>query len=678
MRYRIKAQKAQTLTRRARNFSAIVFAHLVVLFAPFLIQPASLQTQSGKPPTVSIVPANIEAEIGQHVQLRTIATDARGRQTEVKAGFWIALPNDLATVDGDGKVSLLSAGEVQIVAIVSGKQVRTTIRVKPARITVIKIAKPNEPLLVGERMHLDAEAIDASGNPNKEMKLAWESDNPAVVAVDSTGQVTGLTVGKAKIIARIQAISSALPIEVTESDVHSLSLTPSQTTVRTGDVIRFTAEAKNQKGDAANFARVHWLASEGATIEADGAFVAQRPGQYTINASAGGKSATGVVTATARNVARELETIGRISLGAIHGSAVWPFGQYLYVATFKDELRVYDISDLKNPALVETLKLDARSLLDFSLTADGRIGVLTREGASNRQNGLLFLDTSDLAHPKILSSFTETISGAVHSAFIDGHYVYLTDDATGSMRVINFSDPKNPRQVARWELALPTTKPQTQHAMAGMSMGMRHLHDVQVKDGLAYLAYWRDGLVILDVGAGLRGGSPENPKLISQFRFNHADLYGKGWLAGTREVFRHKNYVFVGDEVIPAESDPNAGIRRLGRGILHVVDVSDIFNPRRVAEYALTEGSAYNAWADGDVLAMGFYGGGGRVLDISGELRGNLAEQDREIARLKTGVQEGEREQAPFTFSARIFGNYFIFNDMQTGIWITQLGKQLK
>ena len=67
-----------------------------------------------------------------------------------------------------------------------------------------------------------------------------------------------------------------------------------------------------------------------------------------------------------------------------------------------------------------------------------------------------------------------------------------------------------------------------------------------------------------------------------------------------------------------------------------------------------------------------------RVLDVSGELLGNLAEQGREIARLKTGLQNGERQQVPFTYGARIFGDYFFFNDLQIGIWITKLGKQLK
>ena len=37
------------------------------------------------------------------------------------------------------------------------------------------------------------------------------------------------------------------------------------------------------------------------------------------------------------------------------------------------------------------------------------------------------------------------------------------------------------------------------------------LHDVDVQDGLAYLSYWNDGLIVLDVGNGLREGTPSSP-----------------------------------------------------------------------------------------------------------------------------------------------------------------------
>ena len=81
--------------------------------------------------------------------------------------------------------------------------------------------------------------------------------------------------------------------------------------------------------------------------------------------------------------------------------------------------------------------------------------MISREDASNRKNGIAFYDTSDPAHPKLISDYTATVTGGVHSAFVDGHYVYLTDDATGSMRVIDFADVKNPKEVARWQTESP-------------------------------------------------------------------------------------------------------------------------------------------------------------------------------------------------------------------------------
>ena len=93
------------------------------------------------------------------------------------------------------------------------------------------------------------------------------------------------------------------------------------------------------------------------------------------------------------------------------------------------------------------MKVDARIVNDISTTADGKILVISREGSSNRKNGIAFYDTSDPAHPKPISEYTATVTGGVHSAFVDGHYVYLTDDATGSMRVIDFADVKNPKEV---------------------------------------------------------------------------------------------------------------------------------------------------------------------------------------------------------------------------------------
>ena len=266
------------------------------------------------------------------------------------------------------------------------------------------------------------------------------------------------------------------------------------------------------------------------------------------------------------------------------------------------------------------------------------------------------------------------VTGGVHSAFVDGHYVYLTDDATGSMRVIDFADVKNPKEVARWQTEGPTVTTMT--TKEGDHIVGRYVHDLQVKDGLAYLAYWHDGLVILDVGAGIKGGSPENPKFVSQFRFNHNELYGNGWLAGTHSVYRYRNYVFIGDEVFPAIFDIRSPKRIPVRGVVHVMDVSDINNPRKVAEYPVPEGGAHNMWVENDLMYVGYYSGGGRVVDVSGELRGDLYRQGREIARIYTGDADGFRPNLALTWGAQPHNGLIYFNDINSGLWIVKLGEK--
>jgi hypothetical protein len=415
-----------------------------------------------------------------------------------------------------------------------------------------------------------------------------------------------------------------------------------------------------------------------ATIYPDGAFVAVAPGTYKVTASVGSHYAEASITVTPRNVEREIDVVAHIPTNGSDGKPIqtseeWIVGNHLYVATIADRIYDYDVSEPSKPKALDSLKADARLINDVSTTPDEKVGVFTREGASTRKNGIVLFDPSDPAHLKVLSEYTETVTGGVHSAFINTHYVYITDDATGSLRVIDFQDTQHPKEVARWQVENATAA-SIAGPMGPMSSG-RYLHDLSVKDGLAYLAYWRDGLIILDVGNGMKGGSPEHPQLVSQYKFNHYELYGNGWLAGTHTTFRYKNYVFVGDEVFPAQFDIDSKERIPVRGICHVMDITDIEHPREVAIYEVPEGGIHNFWADNDMLFIGDYAGGGRVLDISGELRGNLYQQGREIARIWTGDPAGYRANLPFSWGAQPANGLIYYNDINTGIWIAKLGK---
>lgn len=630
--------------------------------------------------TIEIKSPTAEAEVGKPLKFTALAKDEAGIAVNEKPSTWFAAPFDLAHADDDGNVSFFQPGEVLVGAIVGGKPGFMKIMVKRTPISRIEIEPLKHSLFAGGRYRLNAIPRSSNGDPRTDAVVDWTSDNSAIVKVDAAGVITAVKEGKATISAGSGVAKGSLAVTVVPSSLTGLSIDPGSTKARTGEVVRLNAKARGATGAFDNFS-VSWaVEGEGARVDDDGAFIAELPGTYIVTATTGALQSHTSIVVTPRNAERTLEVVGHVLTkdmvdknGAVVPTAEqWIFGNYAYVATISDKLLVYDITDPANPKLTETLKVDARIINDVSTTADGKIGVLTREGASSRKNGIVFLDTSDLAHPKVLSEYTATVTGGVHSAFIDGHYVYLTDDATGSMRVIDFKDVKNPKEVARWQVetdVVTTIKTKEGDVTAG-----RYLHDLQVKDGLAYLAYWRDGLIILDVGNGMKGGSPEKPMLVSQLRFNHHELYGNGWLAGTHSVFRYKNYVFVGDEVFPPIFDIQGKARIPVRGIFHVVDVSDIMNPKKVATYEVPESGAHNMWVENDMMYLGYYNGGARVLDVSGELRGDLYKQGREIANLWTGHPEGFRPNLPFTWGAQPHNGMIFFNDLNTGLWITKLG----
>jgi plastocyanin len=649
-----------------------------------------LPSTSVAPASVEISPNTLDAHVGEKVKFSAAAKDAAGNAIAEKPSVWFAAPFDLAGADEAGEVAFHAPGVVTVGAVIAGKTGYATVNVSDSKVTAVEIEPPAYPsVVVGGAEKLTAITRAANGNPRTDVAVKWTSEKPSTASVDAAGLVTGIAPGSVTIKATSEGVSNTVTLHVVRDTTRKLTVKPASAEARTGDVVHFSATALDGAGGHLKDPPVRWsLSGSGsgsggaAAVYPDGAFVAEKAGTYVVVASSGQHSAVASVVVRPRNVEREVEVVAHVPMPDLQMSEEWIIGHHAYLATIADKLFVYDIADPANPKLLDTLKVDARLINDISTTPDEKIGVFTREGASNRKNGIVFLDTSDAAHLKVLSEYTATVSGGVHSAYIDGHYVYITDDATGSLRIIDFQDAKHPKEVARWEAQNPTAVSiSTKH---GTVTSGRYLHDLQVKDGLAYLAYWRDGLIILDVGNGMAGGSPENPKLVSQYHFNHYELYGDGWLAGSHSVFRYKNYLFVGDEVFPAIFEIDDRDRIPVRAICHVMDVSDIKHPREVAQYEVPEGGSHNFWAANDMLYEGYYSGGARVLDISGELRGDLYRQGREIARFWTGDSKGFRPNLPFVWGGQpcsvtcdspLLNSLIYFNDIHSGLWITKLGE---
>ena len=108
-------------------------------------------------------------------------------------------------------------------------------------------------------------------------------------------------------------------------------------------------------------------------------------------------------------------------------------------------------------------------------------------------------------------------------------------------------------------------------------------------------------------------------------------------------------------------------------GRLQVLDVSDIDHPRSVAWYEPEFGGVHNVWVAGDTLYMGAYNAGFRAFDISGELRGDLRAQGREMAHLNTADMEGKTQNSAMTWGVVVKDGLAYVNDDNNGLWIVRM-----
>jgi hypothetical protein len=396
------------------------------------------------------------------------------------------------------------------------------------------------------------------------------------------------------------------------------------------------------------------LTSEGE----EGVFVAETPGVYRVTAQIGMNSSRSLLIQVGeRESASRLVKVGRGAISTHHSGDVWVFEgldgrDYAYIGTFHhDWAKVWDVTDPANPVLTDSIQADARRINDVKVHPNNRLAIITREGASNRRNGIILLDISNPAHPQILSEYTETVTGGVHNVWIDGdnELVYAVHNGTSDLHILDISDPVSPREVGRW----------------GLTNQDRSLHDVIVQDGYAYLSYWDDGLVMLDIGAGTHGGTPRTPTFVSKFKYP---------IGNTHVAWRYGRYLFVADEIFPDDWDPDKPIE--ARGYVHVIDYDDPNNPVEVAQYEVPEAGAHNLWVEDDKLYVGYYQAGLRVVDISGELRGDLYRQGRELAVIKTIDQDMVVPNWPMTWGAQVFKGNIFTSDLNSGLWITHLQEE--
>jgi hypothetical protein len=350
---------------------------------------------------------------------------------------------------------------------------------------------------------------------------------------------------------------------------------------------------------------------------------------------------------------------GQGAVRDVHTSDIWVWSgkdgrDYALTGTWGAHGVAYfwDVTDPATPTRIDSLQVDARTVNDVKVDADNGVCVISREGASSRRNGLVVLDCSNPRDVQVLSSFEEGLTGGVHNVFLWNKHVFAINAGT-RYDIISLEDPRNPKRVSYFELDTPG----------------HGIHDVWVVDGIAYSSNWGDGIVMVDVGNGMAGGSLEKPVQIGSYRYP---------IGATHSAFPYKSpagkfYVFVGDEQFPYGLSPDDAAQAEAGGYIHVVDFTDVKNPKEVARYQVPEAGPHNFWVENDTLYVAYYNAGLRVVDVSGELKGNLYEQGRELVRWKPLDPDGKVANTPMAWGPQPHKGHVFVSDFNSGLWSVKL-----
>ena len=649
-------------------------------FALLLLAQQSALPQANPISRVVISPATRTVRAGDTVQFSAQAYDASGavlQNAKIRFGG-----GGSGAIDTTGKVVASAIGKMPIVAVATvpgSKPVveRREIEIIPAPAARVDIRIAPTKLVVGQQARVEAVGYSRA-NDRAVDPIQWTSSAPRIVRVED-GLITAVAAGRATLTAAAGTAKATVTVQVIANTITSLTIAPARPRVRTGDVVTFTARTRSSSGDVSGLTPT-WAMQGNGVIDAEGTFVAYDPGPIVVTATLGNRSASTVVEVEERDIRRPVSIVGRLPRTEFTTAEVWihPNGKVAYLGTHGGGDRVYtiDISNPATPTVVDSVVMNTRLVNDVMTDKAGTVLIMTREGAADRKNGIVIASLEDPLRPKVISEFTEGVTAGVHSAFVytqpnHGTHIYLTNDGTGAVHIIDINDPKNPKEVAQWRT---TNRPD-----AG-----RYVHDIDVQDGLLYASYWDDGLVILDIGKGVKGGSPSNPQIVTQFKYNLDSLYrqveaesGPGFTRGTHTAWRHRNYVFIADEVYRASQVKGAKDESADRmyGTLQVIDVSDIEAPKSVAWYTPENGGVHNVWVSGDTLYMGAYDGGFRVFDVSGELKGDLRAQGREIAFVSTADMQGKIQNQAMTWGVVVnpADGLAYVNDFYNGLWIVRV-----
>jgi uncharacterized protein YjdB len=247
--------------------------------------------------TIEVTPATLSLGVGEAGQLVVVLRDANGVELNDRVVSWTTSDDGVAIVSSTGLVLARARGSAVVTATSEGKKATVAVDVHDVAVASVAILPSSATIGIGGSVQLVAVPRDAAGNPLPGRTVDWTTDAPTIATVSSSGFVSGLAGGVARITATSEGKSATAEVTVQGVSVARVEVSPVSLTMNVGTTRQLTAKVFDAAGNELTGRTVTWSSGNTfiATVDATGRVRAVKRGEVTITATSEGQSGNSFV-----------------------------------------------------------------------------------------------------------------------------------------------------------------------------------------------------------------------------------------------------------------------------------------------------------------------------------------------------------------------------------------------
>lgn len=218
---------------------------------------------------LEIINPQTSLPVNAKLQLQANGLYSDGSKADLSSTVsWSSSDASIATIDGNGLISTLKAGNVTFSVSYQGQSATTNISVNSASLTAINVSPINPELISGETLQLYATAEYSDGSSlDITDQATWTSSNTTAATIGNTvsnrGIVSALTVGSSTITAYFNSQSKQATLNVSNAVLQSLEVTPVNSSIAINTQQQFSVTGYYNNGSTRDLSNeVTWSSSE--------------------------------------------------------------------------------------------------------------------------------------------------------------------------------------------------------------------------------------------------------------------------------------------------------------------------------------------------------------------------------------------------------------------------------